>query len=142
VSQVINAVVNAQSSAKRSEVQAWEEEVTACEHTLCLEQDAPKQLESQQLAHCSECELRENLWLCLTCGSLGCGRRQYDGSGGNNHGLEHFEKTGHAVCCKLGTITPDGTAGMWPSLLRFGEKTPPPIKFLNFLYRYILLQVQ
>ncbi|KAG2184162.1 hypothetical protein INT44_009177 [Umbelopsis vinacea] len=113
VSQVINAVVNAQSSAKRSEVQAWEEEVTACEHTLCLEQDAPKQLESQQLAHCSECDLRENLWLCFTCGSLGCGRRQYDGSGGNNHGLEHFEKTGHAVCCKLGTITPEGTADIY-----------------------------
>ncbi|GAB5587621.1 ubiquitin C-terminal hydrolase Ubp14 [Umbelopsis nana] len=110
---VINAVVHAQSSAKRSEVQAWEEEVTACEHTLCLEQEPAKQLESQQLAHCSECDLRENLWLCLTCGTLGCGRRQYDGSGGNNHGLEHFEKTGHAVCCKLGTITPEGTADIY-----------------------------
>jgi ubiquitin carboxyl-terminal hydrolase 5/13 len=109
--QIINAVVNAQSSAKRSEVQAWEEEVTACEHTVCLEQDVAKQLQSQQLAHCAECDLRENLWLCLTCGNLGCGRKQYDGSGGNNHGLEHYEKTGHAVCCKLGTITPEGTAG-------------------------------
>jgi hypothetical protein len=26
------------SSARQSEVKAWEEEITACEHTLCLEQ--------------------------------------------------------------------------------------------------------
>ncbi|KAM3589067.1 ubiquitin C-terminal hydrolase Ubp14 [Umbelopsis sp. WA50703] len=113
LSKVVEAVVNAQSSAQKSEVQAWEEEVTACEHTLCLEQQPSKQLESQQLAHCSECDLRENLWLCLTCGNLGCGRRQYDGSGGNNHGLDHFENTGHGVACKLGTITPEGTADIY-----------------------------
>lgn len=99
------------SSAKQSEVKAWEEEITACEHTLCLVQEPPRKLEQQALAHCSKCDLKENLWLCLTCGNLGCGRRQYDGSGGNNHALEHFEQTGHGVSCKLGTITPEGTAG-------------------------------
>lgn len=100
------------SSSKQSEVKAWEEEITPCEHTLCLQQDAPRKLEQQTLAHCANCDLKENLWLCLTCGNLGCGRRQYDGSGGNNHALEHFEATGHGVSCKLGTITPEGTAGM------------------------------
>lgn len=99
------------SSSKQSEVKAWEEEITPCEHTLCLQQDAPRKLEQQTLAHCANCDLKENLWLCLTCGNLGCGRRQFDGSGGNNHALEHFEATGHGVSCKLGTITPEGTAG-------------------------------
>ncbi len=28
------------SSAQQSEVKAWEEEITACEHTLCLEQES------------------------------------------------------------------------------------------------------
>ncbi len=42
------------------------------------------------LAHCSKCDLSANLWLCLTCGNLGCGRKAYDGTGGNNHGVEHF----------------------------------------------------
>jgi ubiquitin carboxyl-terminal hydrolase 5/13 len=65
------------------------------------------------LAHCSQCELDKNLWLCLTCGNLGCGRRQYDGSGGNGHALEHFTQTGHALSCKLGTITPEGTADVY-----------------------------
>ncbi|KAI8139589.1 hypothetical protein BJV82DRAFT_626674 [Fennellomyces sp. T-0311] len=113
VSAVVDAIMSAMSSAKQSEVKAWEEEITACEHTLCLVQDPPKKLEQQALAHCADCELKENLWLCLQCGSLGCGRRHYDGSGGNNHALEHFEKTGHGVSCKLGTITPEGTADIY-----------------------------
>ncbi|KAI7858439.1 hypothetical protein BDC45DRAFT_498365 [Circinella umbellata] len=113
ISAVVEAIMSAMSSAKQSEVKAWEEEITACEHTLCLQQETSKKLEQQSLAHCADCELNENLWLCLTCGNLACGRRHYDGSGGNNHALEHFEKTGHAISCKLGTITPEGTADIY-----------------------------
>ena len=64
------------------------------------------------LAHCTKCDLKENLWLCLTCGSLGCGRKQFGGVGGNGHGLQHFEDSQHPVSVKLGTITPEGGAGM------------------------------
>ncbi len=60
---------------------------------------------------CHDCEKSENLWMCLVCGNIGCGRKQFDGSGGNNHGIDHFQKTGHAVSCKLGTITTEGHAG-------------------------------
>ena len=38
--------------------------------------------------------------------------RDSDGSGGNNHGVEHFEKTGHCVNVKIGTITPEGKASI------------------------------
>ena len=48
----------------------------------------------------------------MQCGHLGCGRRNYDGSGGNNHGVDHWESTGHAVALKLGTITPEGSASI------------------------------
>ena len=37
---------------------------------------------------CSRCDLTENLWLNLTDGTLLCGRRNWDGSGGNGHALE------------------------------------------------------
>lgn len=47
----------------------------------------------------------------MTCGSLGCGRQQFGGLGGNGHGLSHYESTGHGVSVKLGTITPEGSAG-------------------------------
>lgn len=33
------------------------------------------------MAHCGNCELSSNLWLCLTCGYLGCGRKYFDGTG-------------------------------------------------------------
>ena len=99
------------SSARQSEVQAWEEEIIACEHTLMLEQFAVGPIPASGLAHCNHCDLKENLWLCLTCGSLGCGRQIYGGVGGNGHALKHYEDTKHPVAVKLGTITPEGTAG-------------------------------
>ena len=65
------------------------------------------------LGHCSMCDLRENLWLCLICGNLGCGRAQFGGVGGNSHGLKHTEDTSHSVAVKLGSITPEGTADIY-----------------------------
>ena len=59
------------------------------------------------------CDLKENLWLCLQCGNLGCGRAQFGGIGGNSHGLKHTEETSHAVAVKLGSITPEGTADIY-----------------------------
>lgn len=59
------------------------------------------------------CDLKENLWLCLQCGNLGCGRAQFGGVGGNSHGLKHADDTNHAVAVKLGSITPEGTADVY-----------------------------
>ncbi|KAG2136349.1 uncharacterized protein EDB93DRAFT_1169370 [Suillus bovinus] len=101
------------SSARQSEVKAWEEEITACEHTLCLEQLQSGTIPQEGLAHCASCELTSNLWLCLTCGALGCGRAQFGGTGGNGHALAHFNTTQHPVCVKLGTITPEGGADIY-----------------------------
>lgn len=59
------------------------------------------------------CNLKENLWLCLECGNLGCGRSQFGGIGGNSHALAHSELTSHAVAVKLGSITADGSADIY-----------------------------
>ncbi|CAG8630491.1 11437_t:CDS:10 [Funneliformis caledonium] len=121
---VIDSVMTSLSALKKSEAEAWEKEITACDHTRNLKQDPPKTLESKVLAHCKECDLKENLWLCLTCGSLGCGRQQYGGSGGNGHGLAHFDKTKHPISCKLGTITPEGTADIYCYLCNDSKLDP------------------
>ena len=57
---------------------------------------------------CSQCDLKDNLWMNLTDGTILCGRKYFDGSGGNNHALEHYKKTGFPLAVKLGTITPSG----------------------------------
>ena len=59
------------------------------------------------------CDLKENLWMCLQCGNLGCGRAQHGGVAGNGHGLKHTELASHAVAVKLGSITPEGTADIY-----------------------------
>lgn len=55
--------------------------------------------------------MNSNLWFCLQCGSLGCGRAQFGGTGGKGHALQHYAETGHCVNVKLGTITAEGSAG-------------------------------
>ncbi|KAG4090772.1 ubiquitinyl hydrolase [Neocallimastix lanati (nom. inval.)] len=111
--ELIDSILLANSSKVQNEINSWEEEIVSCTHTENLKQCKPLKLEEQSLAHCSECDLKENLWLCMICGNLGCGRQQYGGIGGNGHALKHFETTGHAVSCKLGTITPEGNADIY-----------------------------
>ena len=55
-----------------------------------------------------------NLWLNLSTGYIGGGRRNWDGSGGSGAALQHFIDTGslYPLCVKLGTITPHG-ADVW-----------------------------
>lgn len=57
---------------------------------------------------CDMCDLKDNLWLNLTDGSILCGRKFWDGTGGNNHAVEHYEQCKHPLAVKLGTITPEG----------------------------------
>jgi ubiquitin carboxyl-terminal hydrolase 5/13 len=110
---VVDGVMKANTFSRQEEVKAWEQEFTSCEHILTLQQEAPRKIQSQDLGHCSLCDLQENLWLCLQCGNLGCGRAQFGGLKGNSHGLAHKEQTGHAVAVKLGSITSDGTADVY-----------------------------
>ena len=46
VKALVTGVMQSLSSARQSEVKAWEEEITACEHTLMLEQNAVGSIEA------------------------------------------------------------------------------------------------
>lgn len=110
---MIDGILKANTFSRQEEVKAWEQELTSCEHILTLQQQEPRKIASQELGHCSNCELNENLWLCLECGNLGCGRAQFGGVGGNSHALAHKNETQHGVAVKLGSITPEGTADVY-----------------------------
>lgn len=110
---VVDGVMKANTFSRQEEVKAWEQEMISCEHILTLQQEPERVIESQQLGHCSMCTLQENLWLCLQCGNLGCGRSQFGGVGGQSHGLAHADASHHAVAVKLGSITPEGTADVY-----------------------------
>jgi ubiquitin carboxyl-terminal hydrolase 5/13 len=129
---VITGVMKALTFSRQEEVKAWEQEFVPCEHTLCLQQqEGPRDVsqgmfpfhfretyilvesEASDLGQCSMCSLKENLWLCLECGNLGCGRSQFGGIGGNSHGLAHADSSSHGVAVKLGSITPEGSADIY-----------------------------
>ncbi|KAL6062058.1 Ubiquitin carboxyl-terminal hydrolase 5 [Balamuthia mandrillaris] len=115
VQQSIASILSADSATKSEEVASWqmEEEVKVSKYAEDL-----KQLDNGVRVppsgwKCQRCDLQENLWLNLTDGQILCGRRQWDGSGGNSHALEHFEETGFPLCVKLATITPQGEADVY-----------------------------
>ncbi|KAK5713834.1 ubiquitin C-terminal hydrolase Ubp14 [Elasticomyces elasticus] len=114
VGETVAGILRANTFAKSEEVKAWEQEMTACEHTLCLEQTAPRPIPSGSLSHCADCSLQQNLWLCLTCGNLGCGRSQWGvPNAGSNHAINHTTSTSHPVAVKLGSLTADGGADIY-----------------------------
>lgn len=114
----VDSVLSFSSSSAPTveEGMGWEDNPAApCKHTDNIEQmkDTP-QIDTRKPAKCSKCDVSERLWLCLSCGHLGCSHRQYgDENSGNEHGIAHFEETGHSVVLKLGTIKPDGTADLY-----------------------------
>jgi len=46
---------------------------------------------------CSDCDSRINLWICLICGNIGCGRQ------GRAHAKGHYELTSHLYAMELET---------------------------------------
>jgi hypothetical protein len=47
---------------------------------------------------CGSCGMQQTLWVCLTCGFLGCGRYS------NKHAAQHFLDSGHAFSLELATL--------------------------------------
>lgn len=99
---LVSAVVSASSANDAADATAWEQQVVACAHSRALVPASPSVATAP--AACQECSLGENLWVCLSCGYVGCGRAQYGGIPGNSHALSHHELLGHAVACKLGLL--------------------------------------
>lgn len=61
---------------------------------------------------CEKSGDQENIWLNLSDGYIGGGRKNWDGSGGSNGALDHFNETGqkYPLVVKLGTISEDITS--------------------------------
>ncbi|XP_053985117.1 ubiquitin carboxyl-terminal hydrolase 5 [Hylaeus anthracinus] len=113
VDQAIKFILEAESATKVAEVEAlsgtWDGEIKAVsKHAANLKQlDNGKKIPPSGWK-CEECDLTQNLWLNLTDGSILCGRKFYDGTGGNDHAVKHYRNTGYPLAVKLGTITKEG----------------------------------
>ncbi|XP_044290591.1 ubiquitin carboxyl-terminal hydrolase 13 isoform X2 [Varanus komodoensis] len=103
-----DAVLSSKSPYRKQDPDSWEEELQVSKHANTLVQMDNGVRIPPSGWKCSKCDLRENLWLNLTDGSVLCGKWFFDGSGGNGHALEHYKEMGYPLAVKLGTITPDG----------------------------------
>ncbi len=110
IKDLVTSLLNTSSESEKEDIKAWELEINPCEHTLTLQQEQGIKIAEKSIAKCNDCNLSSNLWLCLTCGNLSCGRKE---TGGNRHAIEHYKKTHHPLVVKTGTITPDGEASLY-----------------------------
>ena len=99
IKSLVTSVLNASSENQKDDIKAWEMEIFPCEHTLTLVQSEGIKIAEKSIAKCNDCDLSSNLWLCLTCGNLSCGRKE---TGGNQHAIAHYNKTKHPLVVKTG----------------------------------------
>ncbi|KAG7381586.1 Ubiquitin carboxyl-terminal hydrolase 13 [Phytophthora pseudosyringae] len=108
------AVLNHAGNTVTEEVASWQEELKPTKYAEHLEQvPNPPHIASNPAAwkcQAPDCDKQENLWLNLSDGYIGCGRQNWDGSGGCGAALTHFTETGsvYPLSVKLGTITAEG----------------------------------
>lgn len=113
---IAQSIVQSISAGKKIEISSWQEDSPIpCDHISNLIQDPI--YNASQTKHCNECSLRDNLWICLTCGNIACGRRNFDNTGGNGHAQDHYNQTKHDVVMKLGTLNLVSPSPSPPSLL-------------------------
>eukprot|EP00037_Helgoeca_nana_P028304 m.332262 g.332262 ORF g.332262 m.332262 type:complete len:822 (-) comp27727_c1_seq35:2829-5294(-) len=115
VSQACDAVIAHSGSRIQEGISAYVEDFEAKEskYARALEQvptEGKKIPSDPKMWKCFETAVTENLWMNLSTGFIGSGRKQWDGSGGNGASERHFEATGskYPLVVKLGTITPHG----------------------------------
>lgn len=99
---VADGILKATSSDKQQQIKAWRQEVKVCPHSKNISQSK----NNGSLTACTDCGLEENLWLCLECGHIGCGRKQFGGVPGNSHAVSHNKEfPDHHVAVKLGSLS-------------------------------------
>ncbi|XP_043810896.1 ubiquitin carboxyl-terminal hydrolase 14 isoform X2 [Manihot esculenta] len=104
----VDAILMAEGEERKGQLAAWtadKKQISA--YAMNLQQIDNGVTVPPSGWKCAKCEKKENLWLNLTDGMILCGRKNWDGSGGNNHAIEHYKETKYPLAVKLGTITAD-----------------------------------
>lgn len=104
----VDAILMAEGAERKEQLAAWTaEKKQMSAYAMNLQQIDSGVIIPPSGWKCAKCDKTENLWLNLTDGMILCGRKNWDGTGGNDHAVEHFTKTGYPLAVKLGTITAD-----------------------------------
>jgi len=118
ISMCANAIIQAESAVRKRELEeaagSWEgEQLVNSKYAENLQQLDNGVKVPPRGWKCGRCDKTDNLWLNLTDGAINCGRKNFDGSGGNNHAVDHYVEMNYPLAVKLGTITSDGKADVF-----------------------------
>lgn len=112
VTMAIDAIKAHTGNIVQEEIASWQDEIRESKYSDNLTQldNGVKVPPDSSKWICGGCGAQENLWVNLSDGYIGCGRKNWDGSGGCGESLIHYEKEGckFPLAVKLGTITPEG----------------------------------
>jgi len=117
VSNVCDAIIAHQGARSMDSCANWEDDqdLKDSKYAKDLVQVAPEKKISPHPKDwvCEKSGDTQNLWLNLSDGFIGGGRKFWDGSGGSNGAVEHFNDEHskgnfYPLAVKLGTITPQG----------------------------------
>ena len=116
VTLAVDAVLAHADVAVSDTVTAWEEERRVSKYAVGLVlEDSTGRKVSRDMRQWLDQETgaTDNLWLNLSDGYIGGGRRNWDGTGGSGSALRHFQAMQaqgkfYPLVVKLGTITPSG----------------------------------
>ncbi|KAK5780461.1 hypothetical protein RI543_002220 [Arxiozyma heterogenica] len=104
----INRILSAKSQTTMDQTHSWELTMNSCDHIRKFEpslMNQTLQINILNEVQCEDCSLTQNLWLCLHCGNVGCGRKQV-GIEGHSHALAHYEDNRtHSLAVKLGSLS-------------------------------------
>ena len=75
--------------------QYWDHHIN---HGIGLGGEAGDVNDAGMSLYCQECSMHKTLWVCLTCGYVGCGRYS------NRHSVQHFQETQHPYSLELATL--------------------------------------
>lgn len=119
IANVLEGIITHEGMKKNMQVTTWEadQEKIVSKYADGLPQVNPDGLKIPQdpkLWKDAASDATENLWLNLSTGYIGGGRKLWDGSGGSGSALQHYIETGrkYPLVVKLGTITAHG-ADVW-----------------------------
>lgn len=140
---LVKSIEQHQSAFEKTQIVSWELEQNPCPHSRSIvQQPTPitittdacgNQSHSRDISKCVDCDLSANLWLCLICGNVGCGRKNFDGSGGNSHGIGHYNTTKHPMSVKTGTISPNEAPSCYCYICDDDVKVPNINEYLQNL---------